>query len=421
MDLQEQRVSLLEQIKTKRQYIDKTFWALFIILAVISVISLFSASTYLINKAGGNIYAPIFSHVLALCVGIGAAYLIQFLPSWAIRLVSYLGLAFAILCLLLTFTPFGVEINGETRWVQIFGITFQPSEIAKITLVIVISDLLSRIKSEESKRKIFWIVLGLAGFVCGMILPTNLSTALLIGIVIFILMFLARIPLLWLGSIVLIAGTLLVGGYFYVDKMYIEKGEHMSGPLGRAETWVSRVNDAFAEEDASTFRFHDNYQANMAEVAVARGGQTPFGVLPGNSWAREKLPGAHSDFIFSIITEEWGLIGSIFIIFIYLAILFRACYASSRYNDYSAMLMMMGLALMITMQAFISMEVSVGLGPVTGQPLPLISDGTTSIFICCIYFGCMMAVSREQKEKKALQEQAIHESEETVPDLDVEL
>ncbi len=413
--------NLLETIRDKRQYIDKTFWALFLILAVISVLSLFSASTYLIHRAGGNIYAPILSHVLALGAGIGAAYLIQFIPSWAIRLISYLGLAFAILCLLLTFSPLGVTINGETRWVRLFGITFQPSELAKITLVIVISDLLARIKTEEDKRKYFWIVLAIAGGVCLMILPTNLSTALLIGIVIFILMYLARIPLLWLGSIILIVGTLLVGGYFYVDKVYIERGEHMSGPLKRAETWVSRVNNAFfEEEDASTFRFEDNYQANMAEVAVARGGQTPFGVLPGNSWAREKLPGAHSDFIFAIITEEWGLFGSIFLIFIYLAILFRACYASSRYNDYSAMLMMMGLALMITMQAFISMEVSVGLGPVTGQPLPLISDGTTSIFICCIYFGCMMAVSLEQKEKKALQEQAIHESEETVPDLEVE-
>ncbi len=411
--------NILNTIRTKRQYIDKTFWALFIILAVISVISLFSASTLLIQKAG-NIYAPILSHVAALGVGILAAYFIQFLPSWSIRLVSYLGLAFAILCLLLTFTPLGVTINGETRWVRLFGITFQPSEIAKITLVIVISDLLSRIKSEEDKRKFFWIVLGLTGLVCGMILPTNLSTVLLIGVVIFILMFLARIPLLWLGSIILIAGTLLVGGYFYVDKVYIEQGKHMEGPLNRAETWVSRVNNAFGEEE-STFRFNDNYQANMAEVAVARGGQTPIGVLPGNSWAREKLPGAFNDFIFAIIAEEWGILGSIFIIFIYLAILFRACYASSRYNDYSAMLMMMGLALMITVQAFISMEVSVGLGPVTGQPLPLISDGTTSIFICCLYFGCMMAVSREQKEKQALQEQATLVSQETVPDLEVEI
>ncbi len=411
--------NILNTIRTKRQYIDKTFWTLFIILAVISVISLFSASTFLISKAGGNIYAPIFSHVLALGVGIGAAYLIQFIPSWAIRLISYLGLAFSLLCLILTFTPLGVEINGETRWVKLFGVTFQPSELAKITLVIVISDLLSRIRTEEDKRNYFLAVLVLTGLVCGLIFPTNLSTALLIGIVIFLLMFLARIPLLWLGSIILIAGTLLVGGYFYVDKIYLEQGKHMTGPLSRAETWVSRVNDAFSSDKDDSF--NTNYQAKMAEVAVARGGQTPFGVLPGNSWAREKLPGAHSDFIFAIITEEWGLFGSIFIIFIYLAILFRACYASSRYNDYSAMLMMMGLALMITVQAFISMEVSVGLGPVTGQPLPLISDGTTSIFICCLYFGCMMAVSREQKEKQALQEQATLASQERVPDLEIEV
>ncbi len=414
----EKTSSLIERLKLKSQYIDKTFWIILGILVVVSIISLFSASTIL-TKQEGSIYLPILSHIGGLAFGVILAFFIQFMPSWFIRFMGYVGLVFSVILLLLTFTPLGVEINGETRWVRLFGLTFQPSELAKITLVIVVSDLLARIKQPEDRQKYFYITFGITALICAIILPTNLSTALLIGIVIFILMFLARIPLLWLGSIVLIAGTLLVGGYFYVDKMYVEKGEHMSGLLSRAETWVSRVNDSFADKSEDTFRFSDNLQANLAHVAVAHGGQSPLGVLPGNSWAREKLPQAYSDFIFAIIVEEWGIIGALFLIFIYLAILFRACYASSRYADYSAMLMMMGLALMLTMQAFISMEVSVGLGPVTGQTLPLISDGRTSLVVFCIYFGIMMAVSREQKEKQALQEQTLLESEETVPDLEI--
>ncbi len=411
---------LLNYLRTQHKYIDKTFWAILIILVIFSAICLFSTSSTLIREAGGNILQPILSHLTGLLFGIVLAYGIQFLPSWMIRMVGYVGLAFSLLCVLLTFSPLGVTINGETRWVRLFGVTFQPSEIAKITLVIVISDLLSRIKTEENRKKLFWITLGLMAFTCVLILPTNLSTALLIGIVIVLLMYLARIPILWLLGVIAVPAAIMIAGYFYVDKVYVEQDKHMNGFLDRAETWVKRVNNMFESKDAdpSTFRFNDDYQANMAHVAVANGGL--WGVGPGNSWAKEKLPMSYSDFIFAIICEEMGLWGSMLLIFIYLAILFRACYASSKYADYSAMLMMMGLALMLVMQAFISMEVSVGLGPVTGQTLPIISHGKTSSIVFCLYFGIMMAVSREQNEKRTREEAAIQESADTVPDIVVE-
>ena len=153
----------------------------------------------------------------------------------------------------------------------------------------------------------------------------------------------------------------------------------------------------------------------MADVAVARGGKSIFGVGPGNSIQRYRLPEADKDYIFAIIVEEWGIFGAVFLILIYLAILFRACYTSSAYTDYSAMLMVMGLALMLTIQAFISMEVAVGLGPVTGQNLPLMSSGGTSTVFTCIYFGIMMAVSREQKQLKAQEQIATEESWKNVP------
>ena len=150
-------------------------------------------------------------------------------------------------------------------------------------------------------------------------------------------------------------------------------------------------------------------------MAIARGGATPLGVLPGNSKERDYLPLAFADYIFAIIVEESGFVGALLVIFLYLAILFRACNVSSRYNDMPAMLMTMGLALMITCQALISMLVAVGLGPVTGQPLPLISRGGTSVLITSIYFGIMMGVSREQITLRQREQKTIEESREDVP------
>ena len=142
--------------------------------------------------------------------------------------------------------------------------------------------------------------------------------------------------------------------------------------------------------------------------------------MPGNSIQRDVLPQAYADYIFAIIVEEWGIVGAIGLILIYLAILFRACLKSSRYADFSAMLMVMGLALMITCQALVSMMVSVGIGPVTGQPLPMISRGGTSALITSIYFGIIMSVSREQTELGARQQEAINQSLDDVPDIQLD-
>ena len=158
----------------------------------------------------------------------------------------------------------------------------------------------------------------------------------------------------------------------------------------------------------------------MAKVAIARGGKSPIGVLPGNSQERDYLPLAYADYIFAIIVEETGIIGALGLIFLYLAILFRACWASSRYEDYAAIFMVMGLALMLTGQALVSMMVAVGLGPVTGQPLPLISRGGTSVIITSLYFGIMMAVSREQAERKGLETETVNQSWGDVPDIVIE-
>ena len=407
----------------QRTYIDKVYWVLFGILIIIAILALFSASSTLAFEKNSSTLGPIMEQMLFIAAGVGMAFVLQFIPSNVIRIVSYIGLAVSIVFLLLTFTPMGVEINGAKRWLRILGITFQPSELAKLTLILVVSDLLSRIKNKQDEKKFFFIVLALTAVVCGLIMVGNLSTALLLGGIVFLLFFLARVDIKYWGTTVLIAIVMLVCGYFFIEKVYIEPNRRVEGVMKRATTWVGRIDDMIAEWQTPDEEFKltdDNYQRSIAKVAVARGGASPFGVGPGNSTERDFLPQAFADYIFAIIVEESGIIGAVILMLIYLAILFRSCLSSSKYSDYSAMLMVMGLALMLTCQALVSMMVSVGIGPVTGQPLPMISRGGTSALITSIYFGIIMCVAREQNELYNRQRSATVESEEDVPDIQIE-
>lgn len=275
----------------------------------------------------------------------------------------------------------------------------------------------------DDQRKYFCIAMGITLLICGIIFIGNLSTAVLLGGIVILLAILARVHIKYWGSLVIAILVFLICGYFFVNEAYVKPNREMKGILGRAITWVGRVNDMLDENNATDAEFRitdDNYQSSHAKIAIARGGKSPFGVLPGNSIQRDVLPQAYADYIFAIIVEEWGIVGAIGLIFLYLAILFRACLKSSRYADFSAMLMVMGLALMITCQALISMMVSVGIGPVTGQPLPMISRGGTSALITSIYFGIIMSVSREQTTLKARQQAAINHSLEKVPEIQLD-
>lgn len=340
---------------------------------------------------------------------------------------GYFFLGISLLCLwsmLIPGNPLVATINGASRWIRIGGFTFQPSELAKLSLIIVVADLLSRIRTEEDKRKYFYWTLGLTAATALPIMTGNLSTAILLGGIVLILWFLARIPWKYILSTIGIAIVLLVAGYAIVEFGFVRSGKTIErGPFKRAITWVNRVDDIFAEhaDDSAEFKLtDDNYQRSIAKVAVARGGRSPFGVLPGNSQERDYLPQAFADYIFAIIVEESGVFGALVLIFIYMAVLFRACQTSSRFGDYAALLMVMGLALMLTCQALVSMMVAVGLGPVTGQPLPLISRGGTSALITSAYFGIIMSVSREQRELSERQNITTKESLEDVPEITLE-
>ena len=398
--------------------IDRTFWLIFGLLIVVAVIALFSASSTLVYMHHSAL-GPIGQQMFFIVLGIAAAFAIQFLPTYWVRIGGYALLAVSTLLVYSTMipgNPLVVTINGAARWVRLAGITFQPSELAKLSLIIVIADQLARIRSEEGKKTYFYRTLLIAAFVMLPVMVSNLSTAVLIGLIIFCLWVLARIPWKYTLSVVGIAVIVLGMGYAIVEFGFVRPNRAMHGPFKRATTWVARIDRLFDDDGASKYiPTDDNIQEVYASVAIARGGKTPFGVGPGNSKERDYLPLAFADYIFAIIVEESGIVGAAFLIFLYLAILFRACNVSSRYNDMPSMLMTMGLALMITCQALISMLVAVGLGPVTGQPLPLISRGGTSVLITSIYFGIMMGVSREQIELRKRVKDTIVESQDDAP------
>ncbi|MBO4250972.1 MAG: FtsW/RodA/SpoVE family cell cycle protein [Paludibacteraceae bacterium] len=405
-------------MKLNLSNIDRTFWGLFITLIVVAIIALFSASSTLVYMQHTAL-GPIGQQIFFIVLGLIAAFFIQFIPTYWVRFGGYILLIVSTLLVYSTMipgNPLVVTINGAARWVRIAGITFQPSELAKLSLIIVVADQLARIRTEDDKRKYFYRTLIISAVVMLPIMASNLSTAVLIGLIVFCLWILARIPWKYTLSVVGIAILVLGLGYAIVEFGFVRPHREMHGPFKRATTWVARIDRHFVDEGASKYQLTDeNIQEVYASVAIARGGTTPVGVLPGNSKERDYLPLAFADYIFAIIVEESGIIGAGFLIFLYLAILFRACNVSSRYSDMPAMLMTMGLALMITCQALISMLVAVGLGPVTGQPLPLISRGGTSVLITSIYFGIMMGVSREQLVLRERVNETTIESQDDVP------
>lgn len=405
--------------------IDRVFWFLFLTLLVVAIISLFSASSTLAYKTGP--LKPISQQILFMVAGVAIAYAIQFCPTRWIHAGGYVLLGISVLCLyslLLpkSLNPFAVTVNGATRWMRIAGITFQPSELAKLSLIIVVANMLSRIRTEEDKRKYFFRTLGLTAVTALPIFFSNLSTTILICGIVFLLWVIARIPAKYLASMAGIAVVFLVLGYCIVEFGFVRPKRELAAPFSRAVTWVNRVDRMFedhSEEDKYVVT-DDNRQELYAQVAIALGGKSPFGVLPGNSKERDYLPLAFADYIFAIIVEETGIVGAFCLIVLYLSILIRACFVSTRYADYAAMLMVMGLALMLTCQALISMLVAVGIGPVTGQPLPLISRGGTSVIITSIYFGIMMCVSREQMQLRNQAEDTKNRSKDDAPIISVD-
>ena len=374
---------------------DRVLWVVFIGLCFISVVEMFSASSTLAFKAA-NHTAPVMRHILFLGLGAAIAFLVHLIPARYIRFGAFILMGISIVTLTLVLF-IGVTENEAARWLQIGGIQFQPSELGKLSLVVIAADFIARIKnSKANEDKYFKILMILSAIVCALILKENFSTAVLLFGVIWIMMFVAKIAWQKLALVVVVLTALFLL-IFAATKLIPQ--EKMPDAFSRIYTWENRLSRHHEEKEAvDKFVINDaNRQVQHGRIAIARGGL--FGVFPGNSVQRDFLPQAYSDFIYAIIVEEMGLVGGLLVILLYMVLLFRAGRIATKSKTVFPAILVIGLSLLLVLQAFVNMAVSSSLIPVTGQPLPMISRGGTSILVTSIYFGIMLGITRQIKEE----------------------
>ena len=309
----------------------------------------------------------------------------------------------------------GNYVNGAARWMSFAGIQFQPSEFAKMAVIIVTAFILSRFQEEDSAHpKAFKYIMWSIGIVLVLIAPENGSTAALLFGVVFLMMVIGRVPWKQLGM--LIGVSLLLLSIFVGIIMVTPASKYRDLPMmHRVETWQNRIKGHFENKEAvPAAKFDIDKDAQIAHANIAIATSHVIGKMPGNSVQRDFLSQAFSDFIFAIIIEELGLLGGAFIVMLYLWLLIRAGKIAKRCEKTFPAFLIMGIAMLLVAQAMLNMMVAVGLFPVTGQPLPLISKGGTSTLINCAYIGMMLSVSRyvADKEAQRLREEEIANEEE---------
>lgn len=400
--------SLNKEAILKRTHGDKFIWGIVLILALISVLVVYSATgslAYKMNKGNNEVY--LFKQLSFTVIGL---LLMYFLHRVNYTLFSRIAtiLFFASIPLLLYTLIFGAKINEGSRWIKlpVINMTIQTSDFAKLALFMYISKMMSK-KQEVIKdfKKGFIPVVTPVVIICALIMPANLSNALLTGATSLMLMFIGRVSLKHIGLTILVAMIpvaliVSVAMLTYDGKQETEKKKSTSAEklksVGRFGTWVKRVQDFMYAGASET-----PYQVQQAKIAIAKGGIL-LGKGPGNSEQRNFLPQAYNDFIYSIIIEEYGLLGGAFIIFIYLAFLFR-CIRIFRKCPYAfGAFLALALSFTLVIQAVANMAVNVNIVPVTGVTLPLVSMGGSSFLFTCAAIGIILSVARnvEQMEGK---------------------
>lgn len=370
---------------------DRVIWLIFMFLCLISVVEVFSAASTLIYK-NSNHWTPIVRHASFLLAGFVCVLIIHNIPY---KYLSAFTILLPVSVLMLLATPvFGVMENDAHRWLRIFGFQFQPSEFAKLSAVVYIAFLLSRRPAMTEKQVFRWIMWGVGG-VCMLILPENFSTAFLLFGVCFLMLFIGEIPFRYLwktAGVLAILGVAVAGVVFFAPKSV---SQYLPD---RVATWQARMERHFGPDAAEagadgTYKItDDNFQESHAKIAIARGGV--IGRMPGHGQQRDFLPQAYSDFIYAIIIEETGVLGGLFVLFLYIFLLVRVGIIARKCEKSFPKYLVLGCGLLIVVQALANMAVAVGLVPVTGQPLPLISRGGTSTMLTCVYFGIILSVSR---------------------------
>ncbi|MBR7028365.1 MAG: FtsW/RodA/SpoVE family cell cycle protein [Bacteroidaceae bacterium] len=402
---------------------DLVIWAVYFFLIAISLVEEFSAASTLAYKSG-DYWGVLYNHAIFLFVGFVILWGIHNIPCRWFRIVPLFGLPLILIALIATLA-FGKESNEGVRWLSIFGMQLQPSEFAKPIMVTSIALLLSYNQREEGAdprlfNKILWIT-----FVfCGLIVTQNFSTAALIFVVVFAMMIIGRVPRQQMLKLTLsLIGIGLVSALVLLSLPKDSFVFDLPG-LGRALTWKNRIADFMGNGEASKaevsfkqaqdsippgaahrdsllaakYPIADNAQTGHANIAISSAHL--IGKGPGNSVQRDFLSQAFSDFIFAIIIEELGILGGVFVVLLYIILLFRAARIASRCERNFPAFLILGLSILIVFQALVNMFVAVGLIPVTGQTLPLISRGGSSIISVSISLGMMLSVSRYARKRK---------------------
>jgi cell division protein FtsW len=373
---------MLKLVKNINLKGDKVIWGVVFILCLFSMLVVYSTDRDLF-----------FSHLMKLFIGLFFLYQVHNIKFKYFAKIGVLAFIISIVLLILVFI-IGVSVNGASRWVSIAGFQFQPSDIAKLAVLLFMARQLSkyRIKIKDFKYLLLYVLAPLI-LICALILPNNFSTSALVFLNGLILMFIAKVNFKYISAIISIGffGALLIYG---IAKIAPEISKKI---MPRSITWVSRVDSYFNSSDVE--KLDQDYQQQQALVAVHNGGITGLG--PGKSTQRKILPYSSSDFIFAIMIEEYGLIlGAVFPILLYLILFYRSLRISSKTSSVFGGLICVGLMFSLVFQAFVNMLVSVGVLPVTGQTLPLISTGGTSILFTCITLGIILSVSNDTSDRE---------------------
>jgi cell division protein FtsW len=373
---------------------DRVIWTIVFLLSLLSILVVYSSVVTLAHKyKQGNTEFYLISHGIKIVTGLIIMFIVHRLKYTIFSKIAQIGIFLVIPLLLFTLIK-GVSSGEASRWVEIpgLGLTFQSSDVAKIILLIFVARTLTIKQGQlEDFKSLFMSLLLPVGFICLLIFPANFSTAALLFINCLFLMFVGGIRF---GVMLKILSGCLLFGAILISWIMLSPDTF---PSKRASTWKARIEN-FSKGDSKS-----NYQSEQAKIAVATGGI--IGKGPGNSTQRAFLPQASSDFIYAIIIEEYGLIAGFVLLFLYMILLFRGIRILRDSEKTFGGLMAVGLSFSLVFQALINMAVAVNLFPVTGQPLPLVSMGGTSIWFTCISIGIILSVSKanersEGKESK---------------------
>ncbi|MEY3716704.1 MAG: hypothetical protein RJA00_1745 [Bacteroidota bacterium] len=376
---------------------DKWIWFVIIVLSLIGILAVYSATgTLAYSKQGGNTEWYFLRHTGFLLIGLGLLYLTHLIPFSYYSRISQIFLWISIGLLGLTLV-IGSEINNATRVIPIpgLGITFQPSDMAKLFLVMYISRYLSKNQEEIDSPRVFWVTLAYILLVVGLIAPENLSTSLVVFLTAGLLMFIGRVNFKYMMFLTF-SGVGLISVLVVVLLNINTDGMESN----RIPTWKKRIETFMGKDDGQ-----GNYQQLQSKIAVATGGV--FGKGPGNSTQRNYLPHPYSDFIYAIIVEEYGLLGGLVVAGCFLILVYRCLKIVVESPRAFGALVAMGLGLSMSLQAFVNMGVAVGMLPVTGLTIPLVSMGGTSLFMNSIGFGIILGISKYIEEEKQQQSEAI--------------